>query len=353
MRVLHSYCLNYNIGDYALGMGVKNLLRETFDIDLIGETNIQGREFNKYYINEVVNKKYDLLVIGGGGIIHGAHWPNGWFWLIEKDLIKSIKIPFVIYGVGNNYFEDEAIPERAVAHLQETYKYAKYFSVRNDESYERVVSQVGFKPAEIPDPGFHVGLNKSYEKIIEEPYVIVQLANDKTKQRFKNKKLFIDGMKFNVAKLAKNYKIIFIPHVLDDVAISNEICDGIDNAEVLKFGNFAFDHADKMIGYYKYAEFVIAMRGHGQIVPIGFNVPVLSLQNHPKHIGLMRKLELEDYNVHVNDSKFSEHLRDGIIRMINNKEELKKKYSVINKRLISESQTAMSDIRSRLKDVSH
>ena len=84
MKVLHSYCLNYNIGDYALGIGVKNLLRQYFNIELIAETNLQGRTFDEYYITNVVNKLYNLLLIGGGGIIHGAHWPQGWFWLIEK-----------------------------------------------------------------------------------------------------------------------------------------------------------------------------------------------------------------------------------------------------------------------------
>ena len=78
MKVLHSYCLNYNIGDYALGIGVKNLLRKYLEIDLIAETNIQGQYFTQYYIDEVVNKKYDLLVIGGGGLIDGRYAQKLW-----------------------------------------------------------------------------------------------------------------------------------------------------------------------------------------------------------------------------------------------------------------------------------
>src|SRR5690554_2153129 len=120
MRVMHAYCLNYNYGDYALGYGVKNIFRRLFNISHFGECNLQGQVFDDYFIN-LINEKYDLLVIGGGGIIHGAHWPQGWFWLIEQENIKKIKIPFIIYGAGYNYFKDEVgIPERGIEHLRET-----------------------------------------------------------------------------------------------------------------------------------------------------------------------------------------------------------------------------------------
>jgi len=348
MKILHSYCLNFNIGDYALGIGVKNLLREYLDVDLIGNTNLQGREFNEYYIKEVVNKRYDLLVIGGGGIIHGAHWPNGWFWLIDKDLIKEIKIPFIVYGVGYNYWEEEGgIPERGRVHLEETIKYASYFSVRNDGSAKRLYNQTGIKADVIPDPGFHIDLNTEYENFVNEPYVLIQIANDKPINRFgsiEKQQKFINEMREITKELAKEYKVIYAPHVIDDLQISKDIVDGIENAEVWDFGFFAFDHSDKAVGYYKHAEFVIAMRGHGQILPIGFNTPVIALENHPKHRGLMEELGLLDYNVKVDDINFLSNLKDKVSLLRKDYASLVESYKNINVELDKTSKDAFDKI---------
>lgn len=353
MRVLHTYCLNYNIGDYALGIGLKNALREYLDVSLIGNTNLQGREFNEYYINEVVNKRYDLLVIGGGGVIHGSHWPNGWFWLIDKDLIKTIGIPFIVYGVGDNYFEDEQIPERAVAHLRETYKYASYFSVRNDGSHKRVLEQTGIDAKVVPDPGFHVGLNTEYERPEPDKYIIIQLADDKPAKRFKNdqssKDRLVNGLREILKSLSGDYKIIFAPHVYDDIALSKVVATGIPNSEIWDFGYFAFDHSDKAIAYYKYAEFVIAMRGHGQIVPIGFNTPIVSIQNHPKHGGLMEELELSEYNIDIHEVNFKDKLTSVIQKTINNKQNLEKQYDALNTKMSRQTEKAFEDINKALR----
>ena len=308
LKVLHTYCLNYNLGDYALGIGVKNLLRQFFSIDFIAETNLQGREFNRYYIHEVINKRYDLLVIGGGGIIHGSHWPNGWFWLIDIDLIKEIKIPFIVFGVGYNYWKEEKkIPERAIEHLKETKKWAAYFSVRNDGSAKRLLEDTGISARIIPDPGFHIDLNTKYDRIILEDYVIIQLANDKPEYRFgnlENKKKFIAHMKEVTKRLAENYKVVFAPHVYEDIELSASISEGIQNSLVWDFGYYSFDHVNEAIAHYKYSSFVLAMRGHGQILPIAFKTPIISIENHPKHRGLMEELGLSDYNVKVGDDNF-------------------------------------------------
>lgn len=354
MRILHTYCLNYNVGDYALGIGVKNLLRDNLNVDLISETNIQGQVFDEYYIEEVVNKKYDLLVIGGGGIIHGSHWPNGWFWLIDKELIRKIKIPFIVYGVGNNYFEGEDIPAKAVKHLSETYDRSTYFSVRNDGSFERVTRQLSFTPEEVPDPGFHVGLNTHYEKPdINEPFVVLQLANDKTEDRLTGRGAdeLVNDLRDVVKVLVKTKRVILIPHVFADVDISRQVAEGIEGAEVLDFGSYAFDHTEKVLAYYKYAEYVLAMRGHGQIVPISFNTPVISLQNHPKHAGLMKKLELEEYNVNVNSVDFKNTLVATIEKIEDNLQDLRLKYENINRELDKQSKEAFKKINYRLNSL--
>jgi len=351
MKILHTYCLNYNIGDYALGIGLKNLLRKYLDVSLIGETNIQGRVFDEYYIKEVVNKKYDLLVIGGGGIIHGAHWPNGWFWLIDQEFIKMIKIPFIVYSVGNNYWKEEGkIPKRAVKHLDETIERAAYFSVRNDGSFDRLRGQIKnhHKVNSAPDPGFHVDICGDYQRVIKEPYVMIQLANDKPEIRFGNTQQqnnFIIDMKKVVENLSKRYKVIFSPHVDSDVELSEKIAQGIKNTEVWDFGYFAFDHTKEAIGYYKHANFVLSMRGHGQIVPICFNTPVITIGNHPKHKGLLEELKLTDYYVDLSEEKFVtkinsivEYLEAKYVQVVN-------RYKIINKNLQLESENAFEKIK--------
>jgi len=351
MRILHTYCLNYNIGDYALGIGVKNLLREYLDVDLIGETNLQGTVFNEYFI-DVINRNYDLLVIGGGGIIHGAHWPNGWFWLIDKENISKIRIPFIVYGVGYNYFKDEqGIPPHGVEHLKETLAHAAYFSIRNDGSYERLKDQTGIDVPEIPDPGFFVHLNTYYERPEKEPYVILQLANDKPEFRFgkgDEYSNFVENIRAVVRSISPRYKVILAPHVLADVSLSEEVAQGLDNTQVWDFGKYAFDHSDKAVAWYQYAEYALAMRGHGQIVPICFNVPVISLENHPKHRGLMEKLGLADYNISVQDPHFVNNCTALVRQLEANKDALQQQLKSINQRLHQDTRAAFEQIKERI-----
>lgn len=348
MKVMHCYCLNYNIGDYALGIGVKNIFRDVYNVSFIAECNLQGQVFDDYFI-DIINEKYDLLVIGGGGIIHGAHWPNGWFWLIDKERIKKLKIPFIVYGVGYNYFKDEeGIPERGVVHLKETYKRAAFFSVRNDGSYERLLDGAGIDANVVADPGFWVPLNREYDEFSTlEKYIVVQLADDKSLHRFKtaeNRMSFVNGLTSVLQKYSSKYKIIFAPHVFDDIQLSEEISRYVDNSSVLDFGKYAFDRSAEFLSIYKNAEFVLGMRGHGQIVPLGFNVPVISLENHDKHKGLMDRFGLGFYNVDVTDKDFALKLDERIERIENERDDIVNHISKKNLYLFDEATSKMKNI---------
>lgn len=352
MKILHTYCLNYNIGDHFLGIGVKNLLRKYLDVELIAETNLQGTVFNEYFIKNVVNKKYDLLVIGGGGIIHGAHWPNGWFWLIKEELIETIKIPFIVYGAGYNYFKDEGeIPEVGKRHLKKTIEKAAYFSLRNDGSVERFIEQIGIQVPEVPDPGFHINLNKQYTCPEKSPFILVQLATDKPEYRFGNSERYneyVNEMREILKDLSDKYHIILSPHVYDDVFISRKVSEGLKNTSIWNFSQYAFDNCEACIGYYRDAQFVLAMRGHGQIIPMAFNTPVISLENHPKHYGLMKKLGLENYNVSLSDPNFSEHLKSIITRVENSRNEYVERLEHISEALFVETKQAFEEIKKRI-----
>lgn len=332
MKIAHTYCLTSNIGDYALGIGVKNIFRHLYNVSLFADYNLQGQIFDDYFI-EVINKRYDLLIIGGGGIIHGAHWPHGWFWLIEEKNIKKIKIPFIIYGAGYNYFKDEVgIPKKGVLHLKETSERATFFSVRNDGSYERLLSQTGIKSNVVADPGFWIPLDFSKNYHCNKKYIVVQLANDKPEHRFgnlKKREVFVKELTIALKKLSKSYKVIFAPHVFEDIEISKQIADNIENSLLLDFGSYAFDKTSDYISVYKNAEFVISMRGHGQIIPLGFEVPAISLENHSKHIGLMKDYGLERYNINILEDFLSEKLLKICDLLIKNKDSIK---SIIKER---------------------
>ncbi len=353
MRVMHTYCLNYNFGDYALGFGVRNILRKVFDVSYVAETNLQGQIFDDYFI-DIINEKYDLLVIGGGGIIHGSHWPQGWFWLIEQENIKKIKIPFIVYGAGYNYFKDEeGIPQRGIVHLNETSERAALFSVRNDGSHARLLEQTGIDAEVIADPGFWFGMDYAGRNIIESnKYIVVQLADDKPLHRFgslEKRKQFIESLNGVLKKLSKDYTIVFAPHVYDDIALSEEVAEGIENAKTIDFSKYAFDHTYDAIGVYKNAEFVLAMRGHGQIVPLGFDVPVISLENHDKHRGLMEEFGLGEYNVNVLDKYFTDKLIALITKVQNKNIELNNFILEKNRKLFNDSKNKLLNIKSLAK----
>lgn len=347
MRILHAYCLNYNLGDHALGFGAKHLLRQALPVTSIGEVNLQGQVFDPYFI-DVVNRNYDLLVLGGGGIIHGEHWPQGWFWLVEQALIQTIKTPFIVLAAGYNYFKDEdGIPERGKRHLVETARLARLFSVRNDSSHARLQADTGISADILADPGFWVGRNRSFDRPgdIPDSYVLLQLANDKLDHRLHGSMGYEDlvgRLRTLVTRITRDHHVLFCPHVLADLDLSRDVARDLGNVSIIPFHRFAFDNVSGLFPYYQHANAVIAMRGHGQILALAFGTPTISLENHYKHRGLMEDMGLDRFNVAIERPDLVEAVIDGMQNAISAKDAIKKQVSIRLDTLWDESVSRLS-----------
>ena len=109
MKVAHIYAskASSNSGDFLIGPSTKMRFREIVK-DNVVFTNFDVRgNFNAPIIN-TLNKKYDAIVLGSGGLIlpdtPEGSTISGWQWNISLSDLKNIKIPIYVISVGYNTF---------------------------------------------------------------------------------------------------------------------------------------------------------------------------------------------------------------------------------------------------------
>lgn len=100
MKILHIHRTNTNLGDLATGEGVKKMLLTRFPKAEI----ITKEVFDEFTIDDLeeVNDSFDMIVVGGGGLLKNYDFDSGWMWNIKQDLLKKIKKNIYLYGIGLN-----------------------------------------------------------------------------------------------------------------------------------------------------------------------------------------------------------------------------------------------------------
>ena len=350
-KILHANARFYNFGDNALAYGVETLFLRYFrnDCQFIKE-DVHSTIFDKYKIEEI-NQKYDLLLIGGGGLIDTFSNPENEYMLftINQDALIKLSLPMICFSWGFNNFQNSKLPTGAINNLKGIADKSASFSVRNDGSKERL-TEYGFNFDEIPDPGFFCYGNHPKPEIDGE-YVLIQLAYDAPKERFLDDN-FVQNIIQVCKKLLKSgYEVILAPHTLPDIEICKHLKETVADKNLMVWNWYEIIREDNVsagLGYYTHAKFVIAMRGHGQIIPIGMNVPVISIINHPKHLGLLKKIGQEDLSVKINDESFIEDIFEKIEVVEKNYAQIKGEYKKINKSFENEIEKYFSDLKNKV-----
>ncbi len=299
LKVWHIYARTYNFGDHALGIGVRDLFRKAFrkhGVELIFEVVDTHRFYASSDDVQMWNNEGDLILVGGGGLLHcwdGLHWmchlPSG--------LVSKLKIPLCVFGIGYNQMPSQGrLPWCVRRNVGNIMRRSVGFSVRNDGSKEKMRGE-GFQVDQVPDPGFF--LDGDYPPTVLGRYVVVQTAGDGVADRMSDVTMWIrEYAKCADWLMQQGVHIVFVPHCEQDIDITKGVISllSVNNYEVADFWDGVLDeHCHEILSLYKHAEMVIGSRGHAQIISFGMGTPFVTFSTHYKQRALSEKFGLHDY----------------------------------------------------------
>lgn len=343
MNIAHLYWANNNNwGDVVVGDITQHLFTS-----YLGKHNFNTFSISKDFVNQIseINKN-DLLLIGGGGIFiwlgHFIHNTNK---------LKDIKIPIVIYSIGLNVFKCTYTNHNVIQYKSDFLELLKekclFVSARNDGTSNAILdfNKVNFH--ESPEPCIYTNQYYQSERLIKNKYILFCLANDMSECRFKynnvNFTYFRNKIQALIEILKNDYIIQPIYHRKEDESfnIPNTIEWNIENELQSK-------DISKGLSLYQHADIVISMRGHGQIIPFSYNVPVITIANQNKNIGFAQSVNITDSLIDIKEP----NLVNKIIRITRNIEhnidKIKQQYQEIKKRLLLRTEEDFSIIKNKL-----
>lgn len=311
MKAVHIGAFDANLGD---SIALHNVKKSISQINSeISWQNISIREFwnnknsFKFTVDRINKCKPDLVVVGGGGLIEcsifGVH-ETGYKLPFNKAVLDALSIPVIFYGIGVNEFRGGPnYNEKAKKHIQEIVDNSAAFSVRNDGSLNKLKTFVEIntdKVQVVPDPGllfhehYHIKRKHKLETIAIQPAFN---GNPKI-----NENRFLGKLK-DFKKIVSKYD--YIPHVKKDFnkVGKNSLLNTSKWDSIIKYSNVV-----DSLAVYKNIDGVIAMRGHGQLVSIGANIPGLYFSTQDKVLDFSKDNGFKEYNIDVTDENWDKKL---------------------------------------------
>ena len=328
-NILHIGAYDLNFGDNIALLNIrKQLYKLNPDIEFKYFSIIEF--FNKRNdINyckshfEKWNKEYDMVIVGGGGLIEGGNtdkYGTGYKLPFNKKLMDIFDIPVIFFSVGINYFRGvKGLSEKGKKSLLETINSAEAFSVRNDGSMgilkKLYGNEIVNKVYEVPDPGLMMDEPGFSMKSVNAKKVMFQPAMNNNKVQ--NEYRFNNSLN-DLRSLIKKYKFDVYPHTLKDYKFPGESTD-LKSKIIFsekEFRNLVkFNNTDKSFSKYNDYRWGVVMRGHGQLVSFGLRLPCIYLVSQDKLKGFCEKYDLTEYMVDTREDNYLNQLEEKIKSM--------------------------------------
>jgi len=361
MKILHLGIhdkKNKNSGDTLLFIETRKLFDKYFYTKINWTLMNLWDEIKLDLVSEL-NNNYGAILIGGGGLFlkdqKGADSSkSGWQLNCSVEILKKIKIPIIIFGVGYNRFRNQEDFDKVFYESANVLaKKSIFIGLRNNGSIEAFKNYIDkedfYKLHKQTCPTTILKSNKS-NKSKNIPKLSFNLAFDRPNYRFEGRKEEI----LNSISRAL-YKIVDYGVELD-ICLHKDIDIEITNylPTNLKYRLINLTDLDsvQIVDYYSKIDLAVGLRGHAQLIPFGLNKKILSIISHDKLGFFLKDIGHEDLGVDVRDDNFEQKLFSLMVKIINDdtihdklylarKElvhETKSNFDLINKLLISDNE---------------
>lgn len=306
MNIVH-LCLanNLNAGDIALRYAAQQELQNLWPDAKILPADIAGVLWNKESI-DFLNKTADLIVVGPGGIFLKPAMKetrSDWLWDVDVDLLKQIEKPLFLYSVGFNVFRSQKPSDKFIKTMSSLVEKTDYFTVRHIGGQKAIQ---GYLPDDLKDKiDFLFCPTLTYRKGSElnkksGKFVGILCAGDRLELRHKNMQVYIQQMKTLCVDLkSRGYVIKYISHMPSDEWFLNHY-RAFD--EVISLSD---THVEDIYDCYDSLDYVVADRGHAQMIGFAMGAMVISPASHDKLNWFYQDLGLENFCLEECDLELS------------------------------------------------
>ena len=312
---LHIGAYDRNLGDnialhnvrLEFNKNISNINWLSYDIGNFWSINNKIDFVKEFFLKN----DFDSIIVGGGGLIEykGYEKMETNFKLpFNKEIIKCIKCPLHFVSLGINYFRGlTGFDDEAKLNLKDIIEYSTTFSLRNDGSIN-ILNELGLsneKVKVIPDPGliFDYRKERKFQNLIKNAIQPAFNSNE-----IINLNRFLEKKNLNsLISFAKDESLLTIPHTPKDFKY-------LDNFFIKEkdIGNFIkFQETSNSIKSYLEIDNVVAMRGHGQLISIGLNIPGIYLSTQDKVEKFSILNGFEKFNVDIRNKDWEILLKKG------------------------------------------
>lgn len=259
-------------------------------------------DINKENNKKFLNKKYNLIICGGGDIF------NDYFMDNMVELSNKIKTKYICFSTGISY-------ESYILNNKDKLKIFDSFFIRNKNDV-KILSTINQKTHYIPDMVhaiYEIPLKPinalsnliSKNKINIGVFLSMTVYNVKYHDKFINILNKLSSVFNHILSTYSNIKFILIPFCIDnsnakenDMLINKylkNISLNTDIVDVSDYYNLTEDnHVDFILNIYKHIHIGICTRFHSHVLSVANNIPFVSLSSTRKCSEYMKDLNIEE-----------------------------------------------------------